>query len=507
LEGAIAKLPEVYTEAVTPETVEQYTKLLSALSEEAQWWITGMGWGLEDLALDANEVALLELLAEKNVPTGMSILTSPDVIDGVKWGEVTRAQGYEVDSLAALLKDDIDELLAEELLSDEGLAGINELIEMAGTNFEIAKGLYLIDNFGHPNAAMFTHQVPEYNTQLHVLGRLLELGVPEGYEVAAVAAGLDYGSLWTMADEDVRTLIPDYAHRVLGFQAETDDVLRQGRLESNGGKTLFRPAAWQASDLPLEAQIALIWGAPGNYYSMSKEEAARIGYDWDALKVKLWVGYREVFSGRPMSLVDFDFLFVDLSTLEAISAHLLSNDFLKDDLNSLSGSIYQFAMNDNLDYIWPEELELVKTGGREVYNGYVCNMDWQWGQFKNFSRFVGGSGDAYIHTYFLKSVNVAGITPVRNVHQSGYYDCFDHMWKASDREIQVDPGIRGRVDSRLGWNKVPWSNWHINPHPGNWTGRMRILTPLRGDVVWSTGIPHGYILRGDVSDEAWPDMP
>jgi hypothetical protein len=99
-----------------PEIVEQYTQLLSALPEEAQWWITGMGWGLEDLVLDANEVALLELLAEKNVPTAMSILTSPDIIDGVTSGEVTWAQGYEVESLSALLQDDIDELLSQELL-------------------------------------------------------------------------------------------------------------------------------------------------------------------------------------------------------------------------------------------------------------------------------------------------------------------------------------------------------------------------------------------------------
>lgn len=73
---------------------------------------------------------LLELLAEKNVPMAMSILTSPDVIDGVTWGEVSWAQGYEVESLAVLLQDDIDALLVQELLTEKGPAGINELIEM-----------------------------------------------------------------------------------------------------------------------------------------------------------------------------------------------------------------------------------------------------------------------------------------------------------------------------------------------------------------------------------------
>jgi len=59
LDDAIAKLPEVYTKAVSPKTVEQYTQLLSVLPKEAQRWITNMGWGLEDLKLDANEVMLL----------------------------------------------------------------------------------------------------------------------------------------------------------------------------------------------------------------------------------------------------------------------------------------------------------------------------------------------------------------------------------------------------------------------------------------------------------------
>lgn len=56
-------LPEIYTEAVTPDNVEEYTQLLSVLPEEAQWWVTRTGWGLEDLVLDANEEALPGSLA------------------------------------------------------------------------------------------------------------------------------------------------------------------------------------------------------------------------------------------------------------------------------------------------------------------------------------------------------------------------------------------------------------------------------------------------------------
>jgi hypothetical protein len=509
LDGAIAKLPEVYTEAVTPETVAQYTQLLSALPEEAQWWITGMGWGLEDLELDANEIALLELLVEKNVPTAMSILTSPDIIDGVTWGEVAWAQGYKVESLAALLQDDIDELLAHELVTEKGLPGINELMEMAATDFEIAKGLHLIENFGHPNQDLFAYQVPDYNTQLCVLGRLLELGVPQGYEVVAVAAALDYGSLWTIAGEEVRASIPDYAHTRISCQEETDQILQEGRIKIKGAVSLFTPATWQADHLPLEAQITMIWGAPGDLYPAEYDEWERDPNGNVNASTGPLRSFLRAFRNRPMSPEDFEWSFITPATKAGMRGYLLENDFLNPQTASnpdkLMEKIWYFYSKDPRNYSpigmpgWPNSPEHELIDGRDVFPSYVGNIEYQWWRFSTGKRFRGSSGEAYIGGYLAQALNVPNISLGLRNHTSGYFHPHSAVFRVTESENRTDVASGSAKTDNLdvfGWWQVPWNNFRIT-HGNHF--RLWFTRPLPY-TVGEDGLPPGYIYRANVAE-------
>ena len=342
LYAAINSLPEVYTNSVAPRTIDLYKSLLTKLPTEVQKWITGIGWGLEDLVLDNNEITLLNLLADKNKDTSLSVLTRPEIIDGISSNELAWVKKYQGGNLPELLQDDIDELRAQELLSDKGLTCITEYLKIADSNYEMAKGFYIIDNYGLSNPRSFAYKVPAYNVQLFFLGRLLELGIPKGYEVAAIAASLDYGTLWVIADDDLRALLPQYALNMILFQSQTDLVLMQSG------------ASWQAKNYPLEAQIALVWGAPGNYFPLTQEEANRIRLD--IAPNKSWAGYREVFFGRQMSLSDWKFVSIELSTLEDMKDYLSKQGYLSFIPERIANQIFTKYM-DNIDYQWSPEVK------------------------------------------------------------------------------------------------------------------------------------------------------
>jgi len=428
----------------------------------------------------------------------MSILTTPIIIDGVTGGDLVWAKGYEVESLLALLKDDIDELLGQGLLSDEGLTGINQLIEMAAMNTEIAKGLYLIDNFGHPNQGWFQYTLPIFNTQLLILGELTELGIPPGYEVAAVAAALDYGSLWSISGEDVRKLIGSYAHEMLLFQAETDRILQEKEVN------------WQATDWHLEAQIALVWGGPGNYQALSIEEAPAFGYSINENKHG-WLGFYHYYRKQPFGLNDWNWEMVSLERLKAMRTLLLASErFFSQNPEQFADNIEQYWYEENLDYQY--DPLILEIDGQHYYAAYLTNMNYEWDTFTERGKFIGNSGDGYIDDYLLRSLNWPGITTSYIFHTGTYYFPSSDIWKATVYELRIlekgDWCRKDVLDTRMGWNKVPFDNFFLDEtiHPGNSTGRLQFLKPMQAYTVFSTGIPSGYIFRADVSTEAYPEV-
>ncbi|GAH27195.1 unnamed protein product, partial [marine sediment metagenome] len=100
--------------------------------------------------------------------------------------------------------DDLKELQEKGLFSEKAKQGLDRIVGLSEDDYEIRKGLYLINNFGHPNRGMFRYKVPSFNTQLFILGKLLEGGVPQDYERISIAASLVYGSVYTIADQKVK---------------------------------------------------------------------------------------------------------------------------------------------------------------------------------------------------------------------------------------------------------------------------------------------------------------
>jgi hypothetical protein len=490
LEVSIERIPEIYTNSTTTETKSQYESIVGELPLEGQKWITGMGQFLEDNQLTDAEITLLQCMADKNGVTNLSVFSQPTIIDGVTPSEAKKYCATDVDSISTLLKDDIAALQSSGNLEDAKI--FDPLILMANDgDYEILKGLVLIDNYGIPPQEKFKYNVPTYNTQLLVLGKILKNGVPAGYEVAAVAAGLDYGSLWTIADDNLRAMIPGYASNMINYQASTDAIIGQKGVTT-----------WNAKNTSLEGQIALVWGATGNYFPLTKEEAARIGRNIKPFDS--WSGYREVFSGRQMTPVDFEFVSITPEILAEMREFVISKNLIKNSPNNFSGNMFMFAMMDNLSY--QESPVITNIDGLDIFNAYICNPKWEWQQYKSNGKFVGSSGDAYVQNFFLKSLNLAGITPTHYAHQSGFLDFDNGLWKDSNSELDVIRSWAKPIDPRIGWNQVPWNNFVITSHPGNWSGRVLFIEPQKYDPIWKTGIPSGYIFRADVSKTAFPDL-
>jgi len=497
LKDAIAKLPEVYNDYVSAQTVETYLRLLIVLPDEVQRWITDMGWGLEDFEISHDEIGLLEILAEKNVFSGMSILTKPEIIDGISTDELAIVKEYDIRSLEELLQDDIDELSSLGLLSEDGLAGIYRLIEMAATNYEIAKGFYLISNFGHPDQRLFSYTVPEFNTQLYVLGQILDLGIPDGYEIAALAAALDYGTLWTIADEEVRSLIPEYAVGMIDFQEETDQIIA------------LEGANWIAREFPLEAQISLVWGAPGNYYSLTKDTAAKLGLNYNPEEMSVWAGFRTFFTREPFSMKNMDFNFISLEYLREMRSQVIADGIINNSLSEFSYHLSnEYWYNEKLHYNW--EGRSGEIDGDEYYYGYLTAINFQWERFKgehgSEKKFIGGSGDAFIAIFLAKSINYPTIQQHFVSHIGAYLNLETGIFHASDTIGYLERiGETRLIDKRIGWNVVPWENLYIlnTAHRSNTSGRIRIVRPMTS-YVWIYGIPKGYIYRADVSTDLGP---
>lgn len=487
----------MYSESVSVDQVAKYSSFLRALPNEFQMWIAGMGWGLEDWKLEKTEEALLQLLTDKNIPTGLSILSHPSIIDGIDTGELNWAEDQETDSLLSLLEDDIEKLLNDGLISEAGKINLFDLIENSKNNFEVAKGLHLINNFGYPDGDFFGYPVPEYNTQLLVLEKLMELGIPKNYEVAAIAAALDYGSLWTIADNEVRELITEYAHEIIMFQSETDQIISK-----NG-------ANWQANSMPLEAQISLVWGASGNYYSLTEEKASQIGVPYNPEESILWAGFRDLFSKRPIRIKDFYFNFIEIDYLKEMCFQVIEDGIINNSLSEFSFHLSnEYWYRRNLQYNW--DLIGGEINGDNYVFGYLTAINYQWERFKGEHglehKYIGGSGDAFIPVFLAKSINFPAIQQHYVLHIGAYLDLSTGMFHASDTfEYLTEINEKRDIDYRIGWNVVPWENFYIlnTAHPDNWSGRIRILRPM-SSYVWIDGVPKGYLFRADVSTDLGP---
>lgn len=485
------------------KTVAQYAQLLTALPEEAQWWITGMGWGLQDLRLDSHEIALLDYMASQNRIENVSVFSRPDIINGVTAQDVTRIKNWlnlnEITSVGQLLEDDLSELQQAGIL--QGQEELHELILLADQgHYEILKGLCLIDNFGRHVNDRFSYQIPEYNTQLHVLGQILEKGIPDGFEVAAVAAGLDYGSLWTISDEQVRAKIPEYAKALIEFHKDTEkDFLPE------------RNAIWKPSTYTLEENITLMWGLPGSLY---QDEEFQGGMQYE-------------FKSRQFTMDDWNYSVFKIKYFEELRDFLINDkvviwEHTSDDLDRLANKLKNLWYNRLLDYQWDiydEETETIlkrmMVFGRNIERASTGSMNWQWMTLKGIEmdeegfpidpnqeptfdgRFIGGSGDAYIKQYMDQAIGIPPFLAVDVVHTDGYINPLTHSLSVGSEGVRQSLNLGFLIDKHFGWDMVRWDNWSSiqNLEKYYMGSRARLLNFDFPVEMWKNGVPEGYIFR------------
>lgn len=509
---SLSKLPEVYTHETPAENIREYRESISRLPEDAQCWILSMGQFLENKKFEPVEKRLIGVLASKKDP--LIYLTHPRIIDGASEGDVSWISVYNPAKGAYMcLDENIRKLRTKGLISERALQELEKIVKKAKEDYEVRKGLYLIKNFGRPDQRTFSYRVPSFNTQLYMLGRLLEMGVPEGYERLAVAAALDYGSVYTIGDNNVRELVVGYAHDMIKFIAEND--------------SLFKEKGWQAKDYPLEADIGLVWGATGPYYPFGE------------MKRRAYSGWDHVFRDIKLNISDFNWLFVSMNTLKEMRLWMVNNHIKVRDTSLIDADYKAYCRehfpgcyDEGIDefmaylgdciYTSPKSLferldrEDIKitVDGRGVLPGNIMNMNWQWRRFIERGKFLGGCGDdSYVESMLTKSVNIAAVPgEIRYLYkdrQHGhsfccYFNPHNTSWKTN---VYNSWGIK--VHNRdtcpkiliFGWSRTYWDNvsreeylkYPFDISPNWWRGYPLCYT--HNSNLYAVGIPSGYIFR------------
>jgi hypothetical protein len=170
-------MPEMSTGVMDQSEIAQYRVLLSKLNARdpgAARWVVGMGLFAEDRKISDNEMAFVDAVAKKDDP--LRILVTPRVRDGIGsqeagWAAKASYQagefGYLTDDLQKIesVKGPVDPATKEKLKS---------IVKASVSDYELRKGLSIIDEYGVPHKDVFNYQVPGYNTQLSVLLDLLK---------------------------------------------------------------------------------------------------------------------------------------------------------------------------------------------------------------------------------------------------------------------------------------------------------------------------------------------
>lgn len=409
------------------------------------------------------------------------------------------------------IKDGID------LQESDAINKLKKLINASLDDYELRKGICLIDEYGVPNTRLFSINVPDYNTQLESLFWLLEdNNVPKDYYKVALAICIDYGSVITIGDNDVDKKVREYQSKILEFVMETDKLIKEQGL-----------ANWQASEYPLEADLGLIWGANANLYP------------WEAGTEENQPSWFHTFSEIKRSLMnqeDFDWLFASNKTMEEIRGWMISKGFvnltvedstivrgIEDDVeySGLSKAELKALYNEDVDelarklndyfFVPPfgpsqgghfqqsasgvftkEEFEnrslIWDVEGKIIYPGDIPNPDWQWQKFREESVIYGCCvDDVLIESLAFRSINRPALMGIYPHAINLYWNHMDRLWKGTLIQAYSPTGeIRG-----YGYGGLPFDNFVRNTSPqfGNY------FLKIESKKAFVVGIPLGYFFR------------
>jgi tetratricopeptide (TPR) repeat protein len=475
----LLKMPEVYTRKGSLGDILLYRRLVSKLPADAQRWVLGTGQFMEDLRLDDEERQLLGSLASVKDP--LIYLTSPRIMDGVGGYDLEWARRWSPQPGNYYYLDaDFDQLENDGLVPAAVRPVLNALISKSKNDFELRSGLYLIANFGHAPKHLFQWRAgPSYNTQLLVLSKLLERGIPKGEERLAVAAALDYGAILTIANTRIWPNILEHLYGRLRFVTETTPLVQaQG-------------ADWDPKGYSLVADIALLW--PGG--CMSANPLVRT------------VPLEDFCRDKPMDLAGFNTNVASIKTLREMRDAFLKQGFSKH-RSKLAASV---ANNPCLQGHYGKPIDiaadfaqhhLAMPDAKESYPTEWPRWDvnWQWQHVKSTGQIAGWCTEwGLVCAMFTRSLNIA---PLEKPHSNWYYHPSDNTWKLDAWDQAQYCKNKDHPQHPSFW-KFPWHNFHLLQEseveagaPKEYDPAQNIFVIMRDkSMLPEKGIPAGYALR------------
>jgi hypothetical protein len=386
-EAALQQLPEVSTGVMNQAEIDRYRILLGTLNAKdpgAARWAAGMGLFAEDRKISDDEIAFVDAVVKKDDP--LRILVTPWARGGITsqaavWAAAASypagEYGYLTDDLQTMesRKGPVDPAAKEKLKA---------IVKASAGDYELRKGLVIIDEYGVPGKDVFNYPVPVYNTQLSVLLDLLKnTDIPPEYYRLALAAGIDYGAVETIGDSNVQANLTDYVKDNVAFTIETDRILNE------------KGASWQAKDYPLEADIALLWGAAGTMRPLpwSREDTGNPD-------IKPWThpSWEKDFHSRPMGMTDFAWSFVDTKNLAEMREMMIQKG-LPSTTAGYSEKGYRGTYNAYEDARNYSRRHVNYTTGTPLYLRDKTNVNMDWEQYQATGLFDAAcySGDLYAH--------------------------------------------------------------------------------------------------------------
>ena len=181
------------------------------------------------------------------------------------------------------------------------------------------------------------------------------------------------------------------------------------------------------------------------------------------------------FNSNKLTQEDFEWYFVDVSSLEEMRSFLLYDKYECEELSisefeKIANDIDQmfaFSLEVHNDY-YAAEIEYIEVDGQITSGCGLSNPDWHWNHFKQNGHIIGCCRDvACMDTFLLKSINI----PSTKI--SVHWDTFDHQivvfydwdnnssWKISPYQISVlERNINGDELFLSNFYPIIWSNWH-----------------------------------------------
>jgi len=444
----------------------QFVQALRPRDETAADWLVSTGLFLSDARLDVQELQTMDMiLGRKDDP--FWYLSHARVLDGLSKEDYAYLQSNDaVPADDWYFVDDVRGLEAFQLLSRDGQRNLQRVFEKGHQDSQVRKGLYLINTLGLPDPRLFKYAVPQYNVQLYLLARLLEQGLPMGYERVAVAAAVAYGSLATLCDQAVREQVVAYAGERVRLLIDTDVLL------SAAG------SRWRAGEYPIEALVLVLWGGQSAAYPQAGVPLAKAR------------SLRAAASDRPLGADDLARLLVPLDSLRQMQDEMIRV--------AVERTTDPAVAYDLIEQWW-------STHRREEADEGGPDMGRQWARFRDGRGFAGGTEAGYVLQGLAASINIpipwaqlwyAHQGQLRTVPFGFRLDPASRTLRPGSSAQRAIASLPPETRAVLVWWRVPWDNWHL---PDDVRSPQTVPMPLS---VWQGGVPAGYLLRQGVAKES-----